>query len=294
MEGNNLFSNLPTSNPTAKSTNNRYYKSHSIDLQSSHLNSHSISTNISLSFCNNAETNNPLEQKKIPTISFSSSQPYSIKHEQLLPDSSTSCTTPYGGGNTTSSSPPLNTILDRVQVERLSCLLFNGHKWGEHHDNHPKPQLLGPTYHGGHETGHGQLCEPLLYGKCVESTGTGCSTNFLPHHPPTVESAATLQPSCEYDSFSPAPPFHSPGGHSVQPTLLPMDSCTTTWACTTISQSSSDGNTSTTSMAVWERDVGSRTERFLHQNLNSQTRCSNYIPGERGQEVCSHMSSDLG
>ncbi|KAH0729450.1 hypothetical protein KY290_000575 [Solanum tuberosum] len=209
MKGNNLFPNLPASNTTANSTNNSHYKSHSIDLQSSHLNSHSISTNISLSVCNNAETPNPLEQKEIPTIYFSSSQPHSTKHKQLLQHSPTSCTTPYGGDNTASSPPPSNAILDRIWVERSSCLLYDGHKWGEHHDNHSKPQLLGPTYHRGNETVHGQLCEPSLDGKCVESTSVGCSTSSLPQHPPQWNLPQHFNPPVNMTPF-PHLPFFTP------------------------------------------------------------------------------------
>ncbi|KAG5595651.1 hypothetical protein H5410_036883 [Solanum commersonii] len=138
MEKTNLSPNLSPSNHTTLLSNAIHYKSHSKDFQSSHANLHSTSSTISSIIGNHVETTNFHEQEKIPITPLPITQFSSSKYEQLFPYPPTGCSASFGGGKPNSSSAAPKPILDRIRFKRPSSLLHDGHKWGEHNDNHPK------------------------------------------------------------------------------------------------------------------------------------------------------------
>ncbi|WMV38169.1 hypothetical protein MTR67_031554 [Solanum verrucosum] len=299
MEETSLSPNLSLSNHTTLLTNAIHYKSHSKDFQSSHANLHFTSSTISSIIGNHVETTNFHEQEKIPTTPLLVTQLSSSKYEQLFPYPPTGCSASCGGGNPTSSFAAPDPVLDRIRFKRPSNLLHNGHKWGEHNENHPKSQLIGSAYHGGYEVGNGQLCEPPLDGKCVPHSSSW-GTKSLPQHANTVGPPTTLQPINELELTSPTSFLYSSGSHRQQPSILSMGSSPTIGACSSSALSSSNGKSSasymasweqpaTTIMASWEQEGGGSAEKLLHQNLNPQACCPNAIPEEGGQEIYPHV-----
>ncbi|KAH0732145.1 hypothetical protein KY289_003333 [Solanum tuberosum] len=187
MEETNLPLNLSPSNPTILLTNAILYKSHSKDFQSSHANLHSTPSTISSIIGNHVETTISPEQEKNPTTPLLVAQFLPSKHEQLFSYPPTGCSTSFGGGNPTSPSPVPDPILDRIHS----------------------------AYHRGYEVGNGQLCEPLLDGKCVVPPSSSCGTISLPQHAPTGH-ATQVHPQTPMESHQ--PPIWQVGS-SQQPPL---------------------------------------------------------------------------
>ncbi|KAH0714981.1 hypothetical protein KY284_007886 [Solanum tuberosum] len=190
---------------------------------------------------------------KYPPASFSGNQLHSTDHEQLLSHSTASCPTRSGGGDATSASASPSTILDRTWTERPGVLLYDGYKRGEYNDNPPKPQLPSPAGHKRYEAGDGQLCEPSLDRKHVESSRPSCGTNPLSQHATTLELTTPLQYAIELEPSSPATILHSPRGLRWQPTFLSMGSNTSSGTCNSKSLSNANGPSPTANMADWNK-----------------------------------------
>ncbi|KAH0669569.1 hypothetical protein KY285_023730 [Solanum tuberosum] len=174
-----------------------------------------------------------------------------------------SCPTRSGGGDATSASTSPSTILDRTWTERPGGLFYDRYKRGEYNDNPPKPQLPSSAGHRRYEAGDGQLCEPSLDGKHVESSRPSCGTNPLSQHATTLELTTLLQYAIELEPSSPTTILHSPRGLRWQPTFLSMGSNTSSGTRNSKSLSNANGQSPAANMADWERSARGSSEGFL-------------------------------